>query len=203
MLGKLFKKSPSREPITPDYSAILSKCVLDEDKRDEVRRIVEKCWIPNKARYEKVSDLTGVPSWVVFCIHYKEASCSFAGCLHNGDRIIGTGKLTIQVPKGRGPFKTWEDSATDALLLKKSIFPSNWLIVTDCLEFCEKYNGLGHRRHGELSPYVWAYTNQHDETGNYVTDGNYNPEAPIKSPGVASLMITLVEMGEAGLRKKQ
>lgn len=70
----------------------------------------------NRSRYEVVSKATGVPWDVIGVIHYRESSGSFAGVLHNGQKIIGTGKKTTLVPKGRGPFSTWEDAAVDALM---------------------------------------------------------------------------------------
>jgi lysozyme family protein len=193
-IKSIFHKKQNLIPIIPDYDLLWRRCQVDPDKVGVVNEIVSKYWVPNRLRYEKVSVKTGVPSWVVFCIHWKEASCSFSGALHNGDRVIGNGKYTYNVPKGRGLFATWEATAVDALLLEKNKFPMYWSNILTALEFCEKYNGLGHRKHGELSPYVWAYTNNSDETGNYVSDGKYNPLAPIKSAGVASLLLGIMAL---------
>lgn len=194
-LKDLFKKNSSL-PIIPNYPFLLSKCELDLNKIDECKSIVLTNWPKNKLTYDKISIKTSVPSWLIFAIHYKEASCSVDGALHNGDRCIGNNKKTWNVPKGRGPFKTWEESAIDALLLKQNIFPKNWNYLPDCLEFAERYNGLGHRSKGELSPYIWSYTNHHDETGNYVSDGKYVASAKIESPGVAALLLALVLVKE-------
>jgi lysozyme family protein len=197
--GSIGGSTVVRESITPNYPLLWSTCKIDENRIGECNQTIKKYWIPNKDKYLTVEKLTGVPAWVVFCLHYKEASCSFKGALHNGDNIIGNGKKTYNEPKGRGPFSTWEQSATDALLIEKNKFPFSWVQIAPVLEFCEKYNGLGHRKHGELSPYVWAYTNNHDETGNYVSDGKYSSSAPIKSEGVASLLLTMVSLGEIKL----
>lgn len=198
IFSRIFGSKIKREPIAPNYPLLWKNCRVDEDKKSSVLEIVKKHYIPNKARYVKVSELTGVPAWVVFVIHWKEASCRFDGALHNGDRCIGNGKKTWNVPSGRGPFNTWEETAVDALLMKKKIFPY-WSTISSVLEFCEKYNGLGHRNKGELSPYIWAYTNNHDETGNYVSDGKYDSSAKIKSAGVASLLLAMIELNEVSI----
>lgn len=77
--------------------------------------------IAAEQRYRAVQAATGVPWYFIGALHMRESGCNFAGVLHNGDRIIGTGGLTTRVPAGRGPFATWEASAVDALKLKISI----------------------------------------------------------------------------------
>jgi lysozyme family protein len=199
VLSNIFGRAKKVEPIVPNYPLLIENCFIDKDKFAMVKYIVDKNWTPNKGRYLRVSEKCRVPAWVIFCIHWKEASCSFTGALHNGDAVIGNGKKTYNEPKNRGPFNSWEETAIDALLLEKNKFPFSWGNIASVLEFCEKYNGLGHRTHGELSPYVWAYTNNHDETGNYVSDGMYDASAPIRSAGVASLLLMLDYLGEVKL----
>ena len=182
--------------VIPDYPKLYTECLLDHNKIVECKEIIIKLWQPNKKRYAQITALTGLPAWLIFCIHYKESDCSFEGCLHNGDRIIGNGLLTHNDPKNRGPFNTWEEAAVDAIKMKENCFPTNWNYLPDCLLFAEKYNGLGHRLHDELSPYIWAYTNQSDESGNYTSDGHYNPDAVIKSAGIAALLITMINTFE-------
>lgn len=178
----------------PDWTYLVYTCRIDPDKYPSVLKVVEeqrKYW----NRYLAVSEKTGVPADVIANIHYKESSLAWDKCLHNGDRVIGNGKKTWQVPAGRGPFSTWEEAAIDALMMKKSVFPSIWTTV-EKLKFCQKYNGLGHQNKGlEYTPYVWAYTSHHDETGNYIADGKYSSTAVIKSPGIMAMMIIQDELG--------
>ena len=78
--------------------------------------------------------------------------------MHNGDPLPGP---TTHVPKGRGPFISWEAAAIDALKydgLDKIKLDS----IEACLIMAEKFNGLGYRNKGEYSPYVWAGTNTCD-----------------------------------------
>ena len=68
----------------------------------------------NKVRYEKVGKPLGIPWWWIAICHHRESSGNFAGVLHNGEHIIGTGRKTRLVPAGRGPFASWEEAAVDA-----------------------------------------------------------------------------------------
>lgn len=147
----------------------------------------------NRARYEAVSKATGVPWDVIGVIHYRESSGDFAGVLHNGQKIIGTNKKTTLVPKGRGPFLTWEDAAIDALVNAPPYAARNkdWSIA-GTLDILERYNGLGYRNKGLPSPYLWAGTDQYVK-GKYVADGKYDPNHVDKQLGVAALLMKLRE----------
>lgn len=144
-----------------------------------------------RSRYEAVSRKTGVPWDVIGVIHYRESSGSFAGVLHNGQKIIGTGKKTTLVPKGRGPFSSWEDAAVDALMNCHPYAGKNkdWSIA-GTLDMLERYNGLGYRKKGLPSPYLWAGTDQYTK-GKYVADGKYDPNHVDKQLGVAALLMKL------------
>ena len=148
----------------------------------------------HRERYEAVSKATGVPWDVIGVIHYRESSGDFKGALHNGQKIINTGKLTTLVPKGRGPFSTWEEAAIDALMNCAPYAGKNkdWSIG-GTLDILEKYNGLGYRKKGLPSPYLWAGTDQYVK-GKYVADGKYDPEHVDKQLGVAPILMKLREM---------
>jgi lysozyme family protein len=68
--------------------------------------------IAAKQHYQTVEALTGVPWFVIAVIHERESSQSWSGSLAQGDPWD---KVSIHVPKGRGPFKSWEEAAVDAL----------------------------------------------------------------------------------------
>ena len=150
--------------------------------------------IANRARYEQVSRATGVPWDVIGAIHYRESSNDFAGVLHNGQKIIGTGKKTTLVPKGRGPFSTWEEAAIDALMNAHPYAGKNkdWSIA-GTLDILERYNGLGYRNKGLPSPYLWAGTDQYVK-GKYVADGKYDPNHVDQQLGVAPILMKIREM---------
>jgi lysozyme family protein len=145
----------------------------------------------NQSRYEAASAKTGVPWDVIAVIHYRESSCSFVGVLHNGERIIGTGRKTTLVPKGRGPFATWEDATFDALMNCAPYAGKNtdWSLGST-LDLLEGYNGLGYRKRGLPSPYLWAGTDQYT-SGKYVADGKFDPNFVDQQLGAAALLIAL------------
>lgn len=147
----------------------------------------------NRFRYEAVARDTGVPWDVIGVIHYRESSGDFKGVLHNGQKIIGTGKKTTLVPKGRGPFSTWEEAAIDALVNAPPYAARNkdWSIG-GTLDILERYNGLGYRNKGLPSPYLWAGTDQYTK-GKYVADGKYDPNHVDQQLGVAPILMKLRE----------
>jgi lysozyme family protein len=150
--------------------------------------------IANRSRYELVSKATGVPWDVIGVIHYRESSNDFRGVLHNGQKIIGTGKKTTLVPKGRGPFSTWEEAAIDALANCHPHLAKNkdWSIG-NTLDKLESYNGLGYRNKGLPSPYLWAGTDQYTK-GKYVADGKFDPNHVDQQLGVAAILRKLREV---------
>jgi lysozyme family protein len=192
-------------PSRPDWTYLIATAKIDQDKKDAVFKVARE-QIAHWARYKNMETATGVPAGVIADIFQKECSLDFTKCLHNGQKIIGTNKKTTWVPAGRGPFGTWEESVMDALGMKNSIFPDgpNWnkyydhkgWTTVNILKFHQRYNGLGHQNKGlEYTPYDWAYTNHHDETGNYVSDGKYKSSAEIKSPGTMATMLAREELG--------
>lgn len=140
---------------------------------------------------------------VLGAIHFKEASCNFSGVLHNGEKIIGTGRKTSIVPAGRGPFNSWNDAAVDAI----SMNPKRWekLLagskdVGELLKALERYNGTGYITGAgkeENSPYLWACSNINDGSGKYVSDGKFDPDATtLKTVGAAVILKELFKKGK-------
>lgn len=148
--------------------------------------------IAAEARYRAVQSATGVPWFFIGALHMRESSCSFAGVLHNGDRIIGTGQLTTHVPAGRGPFSTWEQSAEDALKLKDMHRIQEWTAAR-MLYQAEVFNGLGYVSRGINSPYVWAGTSQ-EQRGKFVADHQFDSSADDTQLGVAAVLIRLAQL---------
>ncbi|MFL6814014.1 MAG: hypothetical protein ACJ8EK_08230, partial [Bradyrhizobium sp.] len=100
----------------------------------------------------------------------------------------------VHVPAGRGPFKSWEDAAVDALVLCPPFAARNedWSIG-GTLTLLETYNGLGYASRGIPSPYLWAGTDQYT-SGKYVRDGLYDPNAVDKQPGCAGLLMAMMAL---------
>lgn len=146
---------------------------------------IKTIYVKNKAKYKEVEAATGVPAELICAIHYREGGCKFNTYLHNGEKL---GHVTKQVPKGKY-FTDWTEAAIDAL---KDNNPSkyNFNKRDDLLEFAERYNGLGYRKRGLQSPYVWAGTDRYSG-GMFVSDGDYNASARDNRVGVAAIVKSL------------
>jgi len=138
-----------------------------------------------KARYATVAAQTGVPWFIIAVIHEREASQSWAANLAQGDPWNA---VSVHVPKGQGPFKSWEDAAVNALAHSPP-YAAHWRdwSAGGALTLLEQYNGLGYAARGVPSPYLWAGTNQY-KSGKYIADGHYDPNAVDHQFGCAALI---------------
>ncbi|MGY4222696.1 lysozyme family protein [Bradyrhizobium sp. USDA 4503] len=144
-----------------------------------------------KARYQAVSAKTGVPWPFIAVAHEREASQNWNTQLGQGDPL---NKVSTHIPKGRGPFKTWEDGAYDALVNCGPFAARNkdWSIG-GTLALLEQYNGLGYYKRGLPSPYVWSGTDQYSR-GKYVADGVFDPEEVDVQLGCAGLLMAMMQL---------
>lgn len=147
------------------------------------------------ARYENVEKATGVPRFFIGPVHHRESNRSFAGVLHNGERIIGTGRKTRLVPAGRGPFASWDEAAIDALRLQKLDQVGAWTLPRILYEF-ERYNGFGYIKQRINSPYVWAGTNL-QQPGKYVRDGVFDRSHMDAQLGCAAMLAKLMDLDDS------
>lgn len=138
-----------------------------------------------KARYQTVSAQTQVPWFVIAVIHEREASQSWAANLAQGDPWNA---VSVHVPKGQGPFASWEAAAVNALT-RSPPYAAHWAdwSVGGALTLLEDYNGLGYAMRGVPSPYLWAGTDQY-KSGKYIADGHYDPNAIDHQLGCAALL---------------
>lgn len=137
----------------------------------------------NMDRYKNVSHETKLPWEFIGIIHHMESFCNFNTHLHNGDPLTAR---TVHVPKGRpvgsNPPFLWEYSAMDALNNSNIVKPMSG--VGDILKAMEAYNGLGYRKRGINTPYVWSGSTYYTK-GKYSADGVYDPELISKQCGGA------------------
>ena len=185
-LSKIFKKSSAPAPQRQPYSEVIKALKINETKILDVKLICDRFY-KTQERYHVVSNETKIPEALIFAIHIRECSGDFKGCLANGERIIGTGKKTTLVPKGMGPYASWEESAIDEL--KRYSKPDQWNFE-EMLKFAEKYNGMGYYNKGVASPYVLSWSNGYVK-GKYVADGKFDPDFVDKQCGVAAILIGL------------
>jgi peptidoglycan hydrolase-like protein with peptidoglycan-binding domain/lysozyme family protein len=161
-----------------------------EDRGGSVDHVLEE-WAENQERYEAVAEEMDLPAELVAALHYRESGNDFSRYLHNGDPL---GQKTTRVPKGIGPFHTWEESANDALgeSYKKGIQESLGLTAdsTDLAAiatYAELYNGTGYSQRGLASPYAFAGTSAQDK-GMYVEDSKFDANVEDQRLGVVSIV---------------
>lgn len=168
------------------YAEMYDQLTINKGKLAEVKYAVNVV-LRGKTRYQAVEKLTNVPWWFIGIIHVMEGGGKFTRHLHNGDPLSAR---TVNVPKGRpkigNPPFTWEDSAVDALEYMKFKNLPDW-DIQNTLDRFEKYNGLGYKKKGVPSPYLWSFS-QFYSKGKYVVDGKYDPDFVSKQPGVATIM---------------
>lgn len=155
----------------------------------------QKALIPKiiKAKdiYQRVEDVTGVPKGFIAAVHVRENGPDvgkFQTYLGNGQSL---NRVTTIVPKGRGPFKSWSEGAIDAIKLQKLDKIEKWDLETAVTEW-EKYNGLGYRKRGKNSPYVWTGTQHGVGVGYFTSDGVYSATAKDRGIGVFALYTLLI-----------
>jgi lysozyme family protein len=145
-----------------------------------------------KSRYQTVAQATKVPWPIIAVIHERESSQSWKASLAQGDPW---NRPSIHVPAHRGPFKSWEDAAIDALV-NCAPFAARWedWSIGGALTLLEEYNGLGYFERGIPSPYIWSATDQYHR-GKYIADGHFDPEAVDRQTGCAALLqrMTLID----------
>jgi lysozyme family protein len=161
------------------------------DKLPLARRVAVRLTEPiAKGRYERVAAATGVPWWVVALIHEREGSQKWMAGLANGQPW---NRRTTIVPKGIGPFASWEEAARFAMV-NCAPYAARWRKwdAGGALALLESYNGLGYYNKGKPSPYLWAGS-QHYAKGKYVADGQYDANHVDQQLGCAILLHAMRE----------
>lgn len=178
-----------------EYDHLFATCKVRSERITDVDRVVDRA-IDSRDRYASVARALGCPWYVVAVIHCLEASLRFDRHLHNGDPLTAR---TVRVPPGRPPRGdppfAWEDSARDALELKRFHEWKDWS-VPGLLFKLEAYNGWGYRRHHPevLTPYLWSFTSHYDK-GKYVADGKFDHNAVSQQAGAAASFRRMADRG--------
>lgn len=192
--------------ITGNIKSLITPLQAKKNKRKElydtmviksrVKTVLDnKIWriVSNRKRYEAVSHRFVNPGlkWIhVAIFHDLEAMQDFSKYLGNGQSLRY--KTTI-VPKGRGPFSSFEAGAIDAIKIQGIDQIEDWSIG-GTLWTIEKFNGLGYDKyHNMPSPYLFAGT-QHYTKGKYDKDGHFNPNLVSSQIGAALLLRELLKV---------
>lgn len=216
MIGSCFKKKveetspvksePELAPLPPKDVTIVRYPRCNREMVTRLERLWNTCeirpqFIPeinnsakrisdNYLKYMKVSGVVSVPWEVIAVIHKMEGNLDFTTCLHNGEHVIGNGRKTTLVPKGRGPFATWEEAAIDAIHTESSRPKGFKWDIANTLYYLTMFNGFGYENKGINTPYLWSYTN-HYTKGKYVRDGIYDPNAVSRQCGAVPVLKVL------------
>jgi lysozyme family protein len=171
-----------------EYAQLWDSMEIRPAKRELILRIARNL-MHHKAQYLAVEARAGVPWFVVAALHNRESDADFATYLGNGEPLD---RRTALVPKGRGPFDSWEAGAVDALTLDGLGQVKTWSPERACFEI-EKFNGFGYRKRGVRSPYLWSFSN-HYARGKYVTDGRFSSTHVDEQCGAIPILKAIMEL---------
>lgn len=172
----------------PLYAKQWDRMTIKPSRVNDVDRVAHEI-LANKERYVAVQDKTGVPWSLIAGLHYRESDLDFSTYLGNGEPL---NRKTRLVPRGRGPFSSWEEGAIDALKYDglSSVFDFR---IEKQLYLAERFNGWGYQKRGLPSPYLWGGTNI-QRAGKYVSDGHWSGSTWDRQLGVAPIWVRLASL---------
>jgi len=185
----IIRYSRCNREMAAGYETLWKNCEIRSQFKSNVNAVVSRIK-QNQERYATVAHVIKMPWELIAALHTLEAGGNFKGVMHNGELIIGTGRKTTLVPKGRGPFNTWEESCEDAIGVESRRPAGYRFDVANTLFYAEMFNGFGYRGKGINSPYLWSYTNNYSK-GKYVSDGVWSSTAVSQQCGVVPILLGL------------
>ncbi len=174
--------------VWPVYSEEWDKMVINSNRRQEFETLAQYA-IAHKAQYQAVEAATHVPWAMVAVIHRRESDGDFSTYLGNGQPLR---IRTTLVPRGRGPFSSFQAGAIDALKLDGLTEVVDWRLEKQ-LYWMTGFNGWGYWVKNIPSPYIWGGTNI-QARGKYTSDRVFNPFVWDDQPGCAPLLATISEI---------
>ena len=176
------------QALADEYVKLYNGMEVSSNRKAEAASVAKKI-LTNKVRYQSIEALTGVPWHFVALVHYRESSLNFSKNLANGQPL--NMKTTI-VPKGRGPYSSFEESAVDSLVnVQKYTKDRDWSLPM-YIYTIEGYNGYGYHGKGIPSPYLWGGSNR-QRAGKYVADGVFSSTTWDTQLGVLTILRSLME----------
>lgn len=160
---------------------------------EEIDHVARRLIRPeNLAHYDPVFAKIGVPQVVQATICEREDGNDFSKSPAQGDPW---NKVSTHVPRGIGPFKSWEESAiyswTVADRLNVLSVPK-WTLPYFCFKM-EGYNGFGYRAHRIRTPYVVGGSVL-QEKGKYTSDGHYDSDHMDTQIGCLPIALRMIEL---------
>lgn len=172
----------------PVYARQWDTMIIKADRVAQAQAVAKRL-VAAKPRYAAVEKTTGVPWYMIALIHMRESSQDWKASLAQGDPW---NRVSTHVPKGRGPFPSWEAAADDALGIDGLTKVIDWRLEKIAY-YLEIYNGWGYFNHGVPSPYLWSWTNI-QKPGKFVADGRWSPTATDTQPGCMALLRAMMAL---------
>lgn len=172
----------------PTYREQWDSMTINPSRQKEFDRLARFA-MEYRPHYITIEGNSGVPWAMIACLHRRESDADFTTYLGNGDRLD---RKTVHVPRGRGPFNSFEEGAADALRLDGLTAVQDWRLEK-VLYYCEIFNGAGYDAHGIPSPYLWGGTNI-QRPGKYVADGVWSKTAMDTQPGCCPMLKTIMKL---------
>jgi lysozyme family protein len=174
--------APSYRSRWPIYASQWNQATILSSKASSVAAVAKRL-VAAKDRYVAVEKVTGVPWYMIAAIHERESSQNWKASLAQGDPW---NRVSTHVPRGRGPFSSWEAAAIDALRLDGLSRVKDWRLEK-IIYYWELYNGWGYAAHAIPSPYVWAATSI-QKPGKYIADGVWSSTAMDQQLGCVAML---------------
>lgn len=172
----------------PQYAAQWDRMIIKPAREHEFTALAAFA-VAHKQLYADIERATGVPWWLIAVLHRRESDANFHTYLGNGDSLA---RRTVHVPRGRGPFPTFQAGAIDALHLDGLTNVKDWRLEK-ALYYCELFNGFGYANRGLPSPYNFGGTNI-QRPGKYISDGVWSSSAWDGQPGCAPILADIAKL---------
>lgn len=196
--------SRDRAKLSLEYAFLFSVATITEARQAEVVRSAS--WArANKARFQKIENLTRVPWYVVAIINIMEAGTDFSGTLLNGDPW---NKKTVHYPARLGPWDSWEDAAIFAIRHEAKGWNFNLDIfvwdIPGIFFFLEAWNGFNARSEPQYSlttpkgasPYIYSGTPFYTKGKKLEAPSRFEPELVSAQIGCMAFLKELERQGE-------
>jgi lysozyme family protein len=152
--------------------------------------------LAGKTRYQALEERTGrgkpngVPWWWSAITAERESTQNWERSLAQGDRWD---RVSRNEPRGRGPFRSWEDAAVDALHIDH-VDDVVDMRLEKALFYWERFNGWGYWLYHEHMPssYIWGATTI-QEIGKYSSDGHWSGNMWDSQLGCAGMLKVLMD----------
>ncbi len=176
------------DALAGEYASLLAGMTIT--RADDAKRVAGGI-LAGKYQFVPVYAKTGVALAWSLASFEREASSNFRLSPAQGDPWD---RVSVNVPRGRGPFQNFEAAAIDAYHLDglDAVGATNWTWARACYEG-ELFNGFGYRARGIHTPYLWAGTNVYDR-GKYTADGQFDPNVRDQQLGIVPLMVMLLAL---------